>query len=57
MLAAVLGIEGPWIWMGYVLCIASALLCVVYALAARNAKADDETPAPQDAAWAKRDDF
>ena len=47
----VLGIQDPWIWMAYVLCLLATALCVVYGLISRFRGAD-EAPAPQDAAWA-----
>lgn len=31
-----LGIDDPYIWMAYLLCLASTALCVIYALIARR---------------------
>jgi hypothetical protein len=31
MVASVIGIPDPWIWMAYLLCLAATALCVVYA--------------------------
>jgi hypothetical protein len=33
---AVLGIDDPWIWGVYILCILSMLLCVIYGIAYWN---------------------
>ncbi len=38
----VLGIEDPWVWGAYVLCILSMLLCVVYGIINWNKGAEDE---------------
>lgn len=38
----VLGIEDPWIWGAYVLCILSMLLCVAYGAINWNKGAEDE---------------
>lgn len=37
-----LGIPDFWIWSAYILCIASAVLCVVYGLRNWNKGGDDE---------------
>ena len=48
-----LGIEDPYVWLAYVLCIASAVLCVVYGLINWNR---GEEPAEQaDAQWAEEE--
>lgn len=49
------GIEDPWIWSAYLLCILSALLCVVYGLIARFARGPEEAPGPQDKHWAEQE--
>ena len=48
-----LGIEDPWVWMAYLLCIASMLLCVVYGLI--NWNRGDEPVKQEDVAWAKEE--
>ncbi|MDI6643714.1 MAG: hypothetical protein QME14_01550 [Methanobacteriaceae archaeon] len=37
-----LGINDPWIWGAYILCILSALLCVVYGIINWNKGAEHE---------------
>ncbi|MCK4998534.1 MAG: hypothetical protein KAS23_03330 [Anaerohalosphaera sp.] len=46
-----LGIESKGVLLAYMLCIASALLCVVYG--AINWNKGQETTEPDDVAWAK----
>jgi hypothetical protein len=41
MLASVLGINDPWIWMAYVLCLAATAFCVIFALVMRNRGGED----------------
>lgn len=36
-----LGLDDPWVALGYILCIASALLCVAWALIAKVRRRDD----------------
>lgn len=50
-----LGINDFWIWLPYVLCLLSAILCVVYGLSRWN-KDHDEGPGPDDVRWAKEED-
>lgn len=45
-----LGIEDVWVWLAYVLCIASALLCVIYGLITWNR--GEEAVEPEDVEWA-----
>jgi heme exporter protein D len=45
-----LGIEDKYVWLAYVLCIASALLCVGYSLVMRNR--GQERVEQQDITWA-----
>lgn len=49
----VLGIPDPWIWMAYILCILSMLLCVVYGLI--NWNKGEEPVQPEDVQWAKEE--
>ena len=44
------GIEDPWIWSAYLLCILSAILCVVYGLI--NWNKGDEPVQDEDVRWA-----
>jgi hypothetical protein len=46
----ILGIEDKSIWLAYLLCIGSALLCVVYGLL--NWNRGDEAVEPADIHWA-----
>ncbi len=45
-----LGIEDPYVWLAYVLCIASSALCVVYGVV--NWNKGDEEIGPEDVEWA-----
>ncbi len=49
------GLKDFWIWLPYLLCILSTLLCVVYGLLMWN-KGDEATPAPEDISWAREED-
>lgn len=49
-----LGIPDPWVWLAYVLCLASSLLCVIYS--ARNWNRGDESVQAEDVRWAKAED-
>ncbi len=49
-----LGIVDFWVFLAYVLCIASALLCVIYGLINWNRNGGEITP--EDVAWAKEED-
>lgn len=48
-----LGIPDKWVWLGYVLCILSTLLCVVYGLV--NWNKGDEPVKQEDVDWAKEE--
>jgi heme exporter protein D len=45
-----LGIEDKYVWLAYLLCIASALLCVIYSLVMRNR--GEERVEQEDVKWA-----
>jgi hypothetical protein len=45
-----LGIEDPWIWGGYVLCLLSAGACVVYGVLYWN-RNGETPPDPGDTEW------
>jgi len=47
------GIQDPWVWLAYLLCIFSTLLCVAYGLI--NWNKGDETVQPEDVQWAKEE--
>ncbi len=48
-----LGIEGTFVWLAYVLCIAASLLCIGYGLLRWN---QDEGPAEEaDQRWAEKE--
>ncbi|HPF98933.1 MAG TPA: hypothetical protein PLE77_02620 [Kiritimatiellia bacterium] len=47
------GIQDPWVWSAYLLCILSTLLCVVYGLI--NWNKGDEAVKPEDVQWAKEE--
>jgi hypothetical protein len=47
---AMFGIQDKFVWLAYVLCILSALLCVVYGLV--NWNRGEEAPEPADVRWA-----
>jgi hypothetical protein len=48
----VLGIDDPWIWGVYLLCIFSALLCVIYGIVNWNKEGELEAlDAKEEAAW------
>jgi len=38
-----LGIEDKYVWLAYVSCLASVLLCVVYGLSMRNQESKEDT--------------
>lgn len=44
-----LGLETPAIWLAYLLCVLSALFCVVYGII--NWNKGDEEMAPEDLEW------
>ena len=43
------GLPDPWIWSAYLLCILSALLCVIYGL--MNWNKGEEPTTPDDQQW------
>jgi hypothetical protein len=48
----VLGIDDPWIWGVYLLCISSTLLCVIYGIVNWNKEGELEAlEAKEEAAW------
>lgn len=47
----VLGIEDPRIWSAYLLCILSAVFCVIYGM--MNWNKGDEAVRPEDVKWVK----
>jgi hypothetical protein len=52
----VLGINDPWIWGVYLLCIFSTLLCVIYGLANWNKGGEiEEKEISEEAAWEKQE--
>ena len=48
-----LGIKDPWVWAVYLLCIGSALLCVIYGVVCWNR--GQETAEEEDIQWAKEE--
>ena len=47
-----LGIEDPWVWGVYILCILSALLCVIYGTIKWNKGGEEEAgEISEEAAW------
>ena len=54
---AVLGIEDPWIWGAYLLCILSTLLCVVYGIVKWNEGAETEAKEmAEELSWEKKEE-
>ena len=52
MVIIVLGIDDPWIWGVYLLCIISALLCVIYGIVNWNKEGELEAlEIKEEAAW------
>ena len=50
---AILGIDGPWVSLAYVLCILSSLACVIYGVANWNKGAEDQSL--EDVEWNKEE--
>ncbi len=48
------GIPDPGIWLAYLLCVASALLCVIYGILNWNKGGDDVTE--KDAQWEAKEE-
>ncbi|MCC6863038.1 MAG: hypothetical protein IT158_30970 [Bryobacterales bacterium] len=46
MIADVIGIPDPWIWIAYLLCLVAAALCVVYAACLGRNRQAEQAPAP-----------
>jgi len=52
-----LGIEDPWIWGVYILCILSALLCVIYGIINWNRGGEEEAQEiVEEAAWEMKEE-
>ncbi len=49
-----LGIADPWVAAAYILCLLSALLCIVYG--AVNWNRGEEPPGAEDRHWAEEED-
>ena len=57
MVIIVLGIDDPWIWGVYLLCIISALLCVIYGIVNWNKEGGLEaSEIKEEAAWEEREE-
>ncbi len=50
-----LGIPDPWIWLAYILCLASACLCLAYGAATWNS-GQNEPVEQEDIQWEKHED-
>ncbi len=48
------GIADPWIFLAYLLCILSSLLCIVYGI--KNWNKDGEAIEDEQVKWAKEED-
>lgn len=48
-----LGIEDNWVFLAYLLCLASSLLCVIYGV--MNWNRGDDAPTPADLRWAQHE--
>ncbi len=54
---SVLGIDDPWIWGVYLLCIFSALLCVIYGAFNWNRGGESESAEiKEEAAWEEKEE-
>ena len=51
----VLGINDPWVWSAYILCILSMLLCVGYGLINWNKGEDEEEEIKEEMEWHKKE--
>lgn len=52
-----LGIDDPWIWGVYLLCIFSALLCLIYGMVYWNKEGELEAlEAKEEEAWEEREE-
>jgi hypothetical protein len=53
----VLGINDPWIWGVYLLCIISTLLCIIYGLMNWNkGRETEEKEISEEAAWEEKEE-
>jgi hypothetical protein len=53
----VLGINDPWIWGVYLLCIISTLLCIIYGLMNWNKGGEtEEKEISEEAAWEEKEE-
>ena len=52
----VLGIQDPGVWLAYVLCIASSLLCIVWGIVKWNAEDKSDEPEAEVRHWAEEED-
>ncbi len=50
---ALLGIKDAWVWSAYLLCLLSALLCVIYGAVMWNR--GEEGVEPEDVHWAEEE--
>ncbi len=50
-----LGIQDPWVWTAYLLCILSTLLCVVWGIINWNKQGSEEPP-EEVRKWAEEED-
>jgi len=48
-----LGIEDTYVWLAYLLCVLSTVLCVIYGLVTWNR--GDEQVRPEDVEWAEQE--
>ena len=51
----VLGINDPWVWGAYILCILSMLLCVGYGIINWNKGEDEEEEVKEEMEWHKKE--
>lgn len=51
----VLGIQDPWVWMAYILCILSTVLCVLWGLFNWNREAGAPEPREEVRHWAEEE--
>ena len=51
-----LGIEDPWVAMAYLLCIISAMLCVVWGIIKWNREDPDTEPDEEIRRWAEEEE-
>jgi hypothetical protein len=51
-----LGIEDPWVILAYILCIASALLCLIWGILKWNVNDADEEPEEEIRHWAEEEE-